>query len=179
MNDETGLWRQRPPSTYLPTGKVLTVSAQTLARTIAVLCEAGMVESACIWLGSLDDNGNGLVKALVVPQQENRPRNYSVHGEAMLKVAEFARAQSWTLVGAIHSHPGLSVEHSSYDDEMTPSRKAVSLVVPRYGQWSGPWPRGLGIHEYFEKYWHLLPEEQARQRVALSDEPEAQTYNFR
>ncbi|MGR5354382.1 Mov34/MPN/PAD-1 family protein, partial [Vibrio sp. DNB22_19_2] len=80
-----------------------------------------MVESACLWLGSLDSVGNGLVKAVVVPMQINRPQNYSVPGEAMMKVAELARAQGWTVVGAIHSHPGVGVEHSSYDDEMTPS----------------------------------------------------------
>jgi proteasome lid subunit RPN8/RPN11 len=37
---------------------------------------------------------------------------------SLLKVAELARAQGWTVVGAIHSHPGIDVEHSSYDDEM-------------------------------------------------------------
>jgi proteasome lid subunit RPN8/RPN11 len=179
MNDETLLWRPRPPSQYVPTGKVLTVSAHTLARTAAVLRAAGTVESACLWLGSLDDDANGVVNALVVPMQVNRPRNYSVPGEAMLKVAELARAQAWTVVGAVHSHPGIGVEHSRYDDEMTPSRRAVSIVMPGYGHWTGPWPRGLGVHEYFEKYWHLLSDEQARQRVVLFDTPEVQTFDLR
>lgn len=179
MNDETLLWRPRPPSRYVPTGKVLTVSPQTLARTAAVLRATGTVESACLWLGPLNDDANGVVKALVVPMQINRPRNYSVPGDAMLKVAELARAQAWTVVGAVHSHPGIGVEHSRYDDEMTPSRRAVSIVMPRYGHWSGPWPRGLGVHEYFEKYWHLLSDEHARQRVVLSDTPEVQTFDLR
>jgi hypothetical protein len=179
MKDEALLWRPRPPSRYVPTGKVLTVPAQTLARTAAVLRAAGLVESACLWLGTLDEDGNGLVKALVVPTQVNRPGNYSVPGEAMQKVADLARRQAWTVVGAIHSHPGKGVEHSRYDDEMTPSRRAVSLVVPRYGHWTDLWPRGLGVHEYFEKYWHLLPEEYARLRVVLSDAPEVQTFDLR
>jgi proteasome lid subunit RPN8/RPN11 len=179
MSDETGLWRPSPPSPYVPTGKVLTVPAKTLARTTAVLRSAGMVESACLWLGVLDDNGNGMVKALVVQGQVNRPRNYSVSGEAMLRVAALARAQGWTVVGAIHSHPGFDVEHSSYDDEMTPSRRAISVVVPRYGQWDGPWPTGLGVHEYFERYWHLLSDEHAQRRVSLSNEPEVQGFDLR
>lgn len=120
-----------------------------------------------------------LVKAVVVPMQINRPQNYSVPGEAMMKVAELARAQGWTVVGAIHSHPGVGVEHSSYDDEMTPSRRAVSIVFPRYGKWSGPWPRGLGVHEYFQGYWHLLSDEHAQSRVALSDGPEAPIFDLR
>lgn len=179
MNDETLQWRPRPPSEYVPTGKVLTVPARTLARTVAVLRAAGPVESACLWLGLLDENANGVVHALIVPTQINRPRNYSVPGEAMLKVAEVARAQAWTVIGAIHSHPGVDVEHSRYDDEMTPSRRAVSLVVPFYGHWSGPWPRGLGIHEYLDKYWHRLSDEHARKRVLLSDAPEVQTIDLR
>lgn len=173
------LWRPRPPSRYVPTGKVLTLSAQALARTAAVLRSAGAAESACLWLGSLDESASGVVKALVVPTQTNRPRNYSVPGEAMLKVAELARARGWTVVGAVHSHPGIGVEHSRYDDEMTPSRRAVSIVMPRYGHWSGPWPRGLGVHEYFEKYWHLLSDEHARQRVVISDSREIQAFDLR
>lgn len=179
MNDETMLWRPRPPSRYVPTGKVLTVPTQTLARTAAVLRATGMVESACLWLGPLDEKGNGQVKALAVPMQVNRPRNYVVPGAAMVKISELARSQGWTVVGAIHSHPGLGVEHSSYDDEMTPSRKAVSLVVPRYGHWADLWPRGLGVHEYFEKYWHLLSNEHAQLRVALADAPEVPVLDLR
>lgn len=179
MNDESTLWRPHPPSQYVPTGKQLAVPAQTLARTAAVLRAAGPVESACLWLGSLDKDGHGVVKALVVPMQINRPRNYLVPGNAMLKVAEFARTQAWTVVAAIHSHPGVCVEHSTYDDEMTPSRRAVSIVMPRYGHWAGSWPHALGVHEYFEKYWHLLSDEQALQRVVLSDSPEVQTFDLR
>lgn len=179
MNDEALLRRSPPPSHYIPTGKVLTVPTRTLARTSTTLCAAGMRESACLWLGMLDDEGNGLVKALVLPRQVNRPFNYSVSGEAMLQVADLARAHGWTVVGAIHSHPGHGVEHSSYDDEMTPSRRALSIVVPTYGRWSAPWPRGLGVHEYFEKYWHLLSDEHARKRVALSDADEAALIDLR
>jgi len=179
MNDEALLRRPPPPSNYVPTGKVLTVPSQTLARTSMALCAAGMRESACLWLGTLDDDGTGVVKALVLPKQANRPCNYSVSGEAMLQVADLARAHGWTVVGAVHSHPGYGVEHSRYDDEMTPSRRAVSIVFPAYGRWSGPWPRGLGAHEYFEKYWHLLSHEHARKRVALSDADEAPLIDLR
>ena len=179
MNDETLLWRPQPPSPYVPTGKMLTVSAQTVSRTAAVLRSAGMVESACLWLGALDEEGNGLVEAVVSPAQINRPRNYAVPGEAMLQVAALARKRGWTVVGAVHSHPGIGVEHSCHDDEMTPSRRAVSIVMPRYGHWAGPWPRGLGVHEYFENYWHLLSDEHAQRRVALSDGPEGQVFDLR
>lgn len=179
MTDETTMWRPQPPSPYVPSGKVLTVPSGTLARTAALLRSAGMVESACLWLGSLEDDGDGLVKGVVVPMQINRTRNYLVPSEAMLKVSELAKAHGWTVVGSIHSHPGRDVEHSRYDDEMTPSRRAVSVVIPNYGHWSGLWPHGLGVHEYFQKYWHFLSDEHARQRIALSDAPEIPVFDLR
>jgi proteasome lid subunit RPN8/RPN11 len=179
MNDESLLWRPHPPSPYVPTGKVLAVPASTLDRTIALLRSAGAVESACLWLGSLDDRGNGHVYAIVVPRQVNRPRNYSVPSAAMLEVADFARPRGWTVVGAVHSHPGQGVEHSRHDDRMTPSRRAVSIVAPYYGRWSGQWPRSLGVHEYFENYWHLLADSDARKRIVLFDTPDAQIFDLR
>lgn len=130
-------------------------------------------------LGTLDDDGNGLVHAVVVPKQINRPRNYVVPGEAMLEVACLARAHGWTVVGAIHCHPGNSVEHSSYDDQMTPSRRAVSIIWPNFGRCADEWPRGLGVHEYFENYWHLLSDADARTRVVLTDALQAQTFDLR
>jgi proteasome lid subunit RPN8/RPN11 len=179
MIDETNLWRPRPPSQYAPTGKVLSAATKTLARTGSILRRAGRVEAACLWLGELDDAGNGRVMAIVVPSQVNRPRNYSVTGEAMLEVAALARQHGWTVVGAIHSHPGSSVEHSTYDDQMTPSRRAISIISPSYGRWAGPWPQGLGVHEYFDRYWHLLSDEHARLRVRLTGEPEAAAFDLR
>lgn len=179
MNDESILWRPRPPSIYQPMGKVLTVPGQMLIQTAETLRAFGRLEAACLWLGTLDERGNAGARALVVPAQVNRQRNYSVPGSSMLAVAELARRFDWTVVGAVHSHPGGSVEHSSYDDEMTPSRRAVSIVMPSYGNWSGQWPRGLGVHEYFEGYWHLLSEAEASARVQVSSEASSQTFDLR
>lgn len=169
MTNEASLWRAPPPCPYAPTGKVLMVSASTVTRTASILQTVGRNESACIWLGELDETGNGVVRAVVVPAQINRPGSYLVPSGSMLQVSQYARSAGWTVVGAIHSHPGEGVEHSQYDDEMTPSRRAVSIVFPRYGAWSAPWPIGLGVHEYYEKYWHLLSPDHAQARVQLDD----------
>jgi proteasome lid subunit RPN8/RPN11 len=69
----------------------------------------------------------------------------------------------------VHSHPGVDTEHSEYDDEMMPSRKALSVVVPCHGRWPiEAWPRDIGIHEFVDNYWHLLTPRQANERVLLS-----------
>ncbi|MCZ2113446.1 MAG: Mov34/MPN/PAD-1 family protein [Anaerolineae bacterium] len=179
MLDETLLWRSRPLTPYVPTGKVLSVPSAALATTIAKLRRTGAVEASCLWLGSLDKDGNGQVAAVAVPKQFNRPRNYAVPGEAMVEVSALARSRGWTVVAAIHSHPGASVEHSVYDDEMTPSRRAVSIVFPYYGHWSGPWPSGLGVHEYMRKYWYLLSEREAQLRVRFFENLPIYVADFR
>ena len=145
--DETLLWRPRPPSPYANTSKLLIVPSAAISKTASTLESSGKVESACLWLGPMDEAGNASVAAVVVPKQANQPRNYLVPGEAMLEVSAAARAQGWTLVAAIHSHPGSGVEHSTYDDQMTPSRKAIAIVFPNYGNWRNAWPYGLGVHE--------------------------------
>jgi hypothetical protein len=67
----------------------------------------------------------------------------------------------------IHTHPGLGVEHSRYDDAHANSRRALSVVLPFYGRWHGVWPRGIGVHEFQSSYWHLLSDADAGRRVAI------------
>jgi len=177
--NEDNLWRPRPPSLYQPTGRVAKVPAGVLPHTLNVLRSAGNAEAACFWLGTLSDSGNGIVNAVVVPKQTNRRGNYEVPGPAMLEVANLARSRGWTIVVAVHSHPGLSVEHSIYDDHMTPSRRAVSVVFPNYGRWEGPWPSNVGVHEYSGNYWHLLPDNHAQQRIEFVADHSFETVHLR
>lgn len=170
---EHGVWRAPPPTPYVWGGQVLSVSAATVALTSAALRSAGAVEAACVWLGPMDSEGNAQVAAVIMPRQMNRARNYVIAGDAVLEVANYGRSQGWTVVGAVHSHPGPSVEHSTYDDEMTPSRRAVSIVFPCYGNWVGPWPRGLGVHAFAARYWHFLTEAEAERRVRIDNGQQA------
>lgn len=173
MDQETGIWRPAPQRLYEWGGQSLAVSIATLQLTAAALQSIRTMEAACLWLGPMDEAGNAKAEAVVMPKQVNRPRNYNISGNAMLEVANFGRSKGWTVVGSIHSHPGPSVEHSIYDDEMTPSRRAVSIVFPNYGHWTGSWPRNLGVHSYFGGYWHLLSDANATRRVELRDGPQA------
>ena len=97
----------------------------------------------------------------------------------MQEVAVVARPRKWTLVAAVHSHPGNSVEHSEYDDEMAPSRSALSLVFPNYGTWQGIWPSGVGVHEFIDNYWHLLPAADAIKRVVIVNDIGSQLFDLR
>lgn len=166
-------WRAPPPIPYVWGGQCLAVSAATLALTAAALRSVGRREAGCLWLGPTDDEGNTRAAAVIMPKQLNRAGNYAVSAGALLEVANVGRPRGWTVVGAIHSHPGTFVEHSRFDDEMTPSRRAVSIVFPCYGDWRGPWPSNLGVHSYSGDYWHRLTDSEAAKRVKVDDEAQA------
>lgn len=169
MKDDSIPWRPAPPSPYRATGRRTVASTRALRLTGELLRAVGPLEAACLWLGRFDPHGDAVVEGLVVPKQANRPRNYSISANAMQEVAAVARPNKWTLVASVHSHPGSSVEHSEYDDRMAPSRSALSLVFSHYGHQEGPWPIGIGVHEYIDNYWHLLPAPAAESRISFAD----------
>ncbi len=179
IKDDSTLWRPRPPTPYRPSGRTTRTNSLVLATTLHMLRSAGRTEAGCLWLGKFEDSGDALVEAVVVPKQTNRARNYSIAAGAMQQVAVIARPRKWTLIAAVHSHPGNSVEHSEYDDQMVPSRSALSLVFANYGVSQGKWPDGVGVHEFIDNYWHLLPAAEAAKRVAFADSLPSQFFDLR
>jgi hypothetical protein len=170
--------RPPPTSRYRDSGKILIAPSNLLAETTAALRSVPNREAACLWLGHTDAT-TARVEALVIPRQANRRLNYSISAEAMQSVAEYAGPQEWRLLANIHSHPGVDVEHSVYDDQMMPSCKALSLVFPRYGQWKADWPVGIGVHEYIDGYWYLLSEAAAPGRIQWAPEMPLVTKDLR
>ena len=125
------------------------------------------MEACCFWYGLRDETGGGQVLAVVVPRQRNTWGNYSVTAETMTGVSDHTRPHGWLNLSQVHTHPGRSVTHSWYDDDNANSRKALSIVIPNYGAWNEQWPRGIGVHEFQEGYWHLLSEKTATYRTAI------------
>lgn len=162
--DEFGFRRPQPTSRYRASGKILEAPSSLLAKTTAILRSVPDREAACLWLGYAEET-TARVEALIVPAQINGRLNYSISDYAMQAVASYARLQRWRLLANVHSHPGIDVEHSAYDDTMMPSRKALSLVFPRYGQSNPSWPVGIGVHEFIDGYWHLLSETATSDRI--------------
>jgi hypothetical protein len=93
--------------------------------------------------------------------------NYHVDPAAMSEMLSIV-PDDWKPLAQIHCHPGKGVEHSRYDDEMASSKRALSIVFPFYGRWTGPWPDDVGVHEWQDDYWHLLPPQEAAKRVRLT-----------
>ena len=92
--------------------------------------------------------------------------NYSVSTEALTAIVQ-GLPDGFKPLAQIHSHPHAGVEHSRYDDRLTSSKKALSIVFPHYGRYRGSFPVGLGVHEWQDGYWHLLAAAEAAQRVVI------------
>lgn len=174
-------WSSRPAYRYQLPAKVMRVPLSALQQTLKVFNEyrSMRVEAVCFWYGSRDAFGNAAVKAVVVPPQQNHFAKYEVDADAIELIATATRKRGWLNLCQIHTHPGGCVQHSGYDDEHAVSRKALSLVFPRYGLWRGKWPELVGVHEFQAGQWHLLRRNDARQRVQFVADIQADLLDLR
>ncbi|HWV46959.1 MAG TPA: hypothetical protein VN039_13220 [Nitrospira sp.] len=166
MNDEDLELRPQPRQPYQLGASCVVVPILALEGTLGLLRRAGRLESAVFWYGTKDAAGNATVSYVVAPQQLSRPRNYHVPAASVGDMVRRLKP-GWKPIAQIHSHPGDAVEHSNYDDRMAISTRALSLVVPRYGHWSGTFPERIGVHEWQNNYWYLLTMAHARSRIRL------------
>lgn len=172
--------RPPAPGPYRASGRVLALPTTTLSETARILRTAGSREACCLWLGTRSAGGIERVEAIAVPHQTNRPLNYAIDPQGMQAVNAVAKEHRWTLIANVHSHPGVDPEHSEYDDAMMPSRKALSVVIPHYGRWPVEnWPRGLGVHEFVDDYWHLLTPGQVATRAILGADRDVHVWDLR
>lgn len=168
MESEDDLMRPRPLRPYQPGNIRLNLPESALKATLALLQRAGARESGLFWYGPKDQAGNGRVAYVAAPRQLMTWGNYHVPADALSEVVR-GLDEGWSPLAQVHSHPGLRIEHSRYDDRMASTRKALSLVFPSYGRPRDPFPAGVGVHEFQHDYWHLLDAVNAARRVVLCD----------
>jgi hypothetical protein len=120
--------------------------------------------------GDRNSNGDTLVRAVVVPRQENHWGNYHVSADAMGEVALATNDTDWVNIAQLHTHPGAWVDHSPYDDRVANSVRAISVVIPGYGRDASSWPSFLGVHEWQEGYWHRLDSAASAKRMKVVDD---------
>ena len=166
MEAEDDLFRPAPARPYAPVNLRLQVPTDAVRATLELLQRAGKRESGLFWYGPRDTAGNGLVQYMAAPRQRMSWGNYHVSPEALAEIVH-RLPEGWKPLAQVHSHPGLRVEHSNYDDRMISTRRALSLVFPSYGRTTAVFPRGVGVHEWQNDYWHLLDEATAKLRVII------------
>jgi hypothetical protein len=175
-------WRlSLPASPYRTTSAVLSVPERAIELTLGVFAAyvERRVESGSFWYGDRDGAGGGIVRAVVVPDQTNAWGNYHVSAAAMEAVADATRLRGWRNLAQLHTHPGRVVEHSPYDDVHANSRRALSLVFPSYGERDAIGLSLIGVHEWQNDYWHLLPPAAAATRIAVVGDGEVSLIDTR
>lgn len=153
LNEGAGR-RASAPCRYRYDGSTLILPRNAWNGTLVLLQKAGRRESCVFWYGTRD-NKRAQVLGAIAPRQKMSWGNYHVEPDAMSEMVDLL-PEGWRPLAQIHSHPGRIVEHSRYDDEMVSSKRILSIVFPRYGLKSWPWPYGVGVHEYQSGYWHRL-----------------------
>lgn len=78
-----------------PRRPALAVPADTIRMTSAFFRSIKRMEACCFWFGKRSQTESATVEAIIVPRQRNRAGNYHVEADAMLRVAEVARAHEW------------------------------------------------------------------------------------
>ncbi|RUM13496.1 hypothetical protein EFD56_27980 [Rhizobium phaseoli] len=177
MQDEDFLRRPAAPQPYSLTPAILYLSSDAVHATHKLLQRAGRNESCVFWYGERHGD-NASVHSIRAPVQRSRRGNYHVEPESMSEMVRDLRA-AWRPLAQIHSHPGVEVEHSRYDDAMVSSRRILSIVFPYYGRPIANWPSDIGVHEWQLNYWHMLSSADAMARVRLREFADVEVRDFR
>jgi len=148
------------------TPEYLTLSSALWQATLDALTpyRVSRVEGGCLWYGQRDVRA---VRAEVVgiPRQTNRPRNFAISPEALAELNALI-PDDLVVVAQVHLHPGIATTHSQWDNEMMVSRRAFSLVLPRYA--ARPCDvHTVGVHVHDGRGWVKLREAEGRRRVIV------------
>lgn len=138
---------------------------RTTLAALAPYCER-RVEGGCLLYGRREGEE---ARALVVgvPHQVNRARNFEIPADALAALSA-AIPDGLIVVAQVHSHPGTDTTHSRLDDALMVSRRAFSLVLPRYAAHPSE-PASAGVHIYDGSGWVKLTPAAARCRVIVDE----------
>ena len=137
------------------------------------------VEVCCFWYGVHVSGTESAARAVVIPQQINRPYNFEVPSDGIAAMSIATRERGWKNLAQLHTHPDIDVEHSDYDDRQVNSRRALSIVIPNYGTRQEEWLNGAAVHEFQNDYWHQLSFSDAKRRVCIVESGESEIVDIR
>jgi len=153
-----------------PVTDVLSMHPRTFEITCAAFADTRRhrLECGLFWYGNKSQAGAFEVVAIVVPKQRNYEGFYFIEGEAIEEMSDHTREFGWINLAQVHTHPSAWVDHSTYDDDHTNSRNALSIVMPHYGRLATDLLKVIGVHEFLDEKWRYLTLRRARQRIYLN-----------
>lgn len=135
----------------------------------------GARETACVWLGDQDREREVAREVIFLddlPGTVGRRLQHRTSREAVRILIDRARELGLTIVGDVHTHPGLWVDLSDVDRAHPIEYRIglLALVFPAFAK--GP-PRfeGIGVHEYLGSCeWKTFEDHEVAQRLVLEEE---------
>lgn len=124
------------------------------------------VEAGCYWYGLRAASRDGAVVLVGIPRQTARPRNFDVSPDDLAALSETVSTLGLACLAQVHTHPGIDVAHSCWDDSHAVSIKALSVVLPEYGGVPVTW-KSIGVHRYEDGRWRRLSEREAMDAVVI------------
>jgi proteasome lid subunit RPN8/RPN11 len=127
---------------------------------------AGEYHENVLYLGGRRAGLRAVALTVLQPYATTTPGSFRTGAAAHQNAFRLLRRHNLELIGQVHCHPGVSVEHSDGDDENAIIRHDGfwSLVVPDYGQ-AGMSLAKTGFHCYSEGAFRLLSSDAAARRV--------------
>jgi proteasome lid subunit RPN8/RPN11 len=131
------------------------VSINILNRTVDVLRQSNHSqphEGVAYWAGRRVGD-EYFITTCIAPTAQTTYGSFDTSSHTNAKVIIYLASASLELLGQVHSHPGVFVDHSDGDDEraLMPYEGFLSIVVPHYAH-RGMRPLAMcGIH-IFEKF---------------------------
>jgi hypothetical protein len=169
--DAMRLWREQPIDDALA-GCSLTIPASVIGETERLLRTYGTEGEAhegVVYLAGREHGGESVALCALSPVAVTSPGSFQTHSDANARVVQILGDLSLTLIGQVHSHPGLWVGHSVGDDEGALVRFAGywSLIVPFFAR-DGMLPIDrCGVHLYQRGHFSQLSTSAVHHRIRV------------
>jgi hypothetical protein len=105
---------------------------------------------------------------LTLPNATMHPTHFTVSGDAMSEAGKHFRELGMQRLAQVHTHPGVEVRHSPFDDENAYCQMdgSLSIVIPEHAR-RRPNLGECGVHLREEAGWRLLTTKEVVRVIAL------------
>jgi proteasome lid subunit RPN8/RPN11 len=155
--------------------QITCIPANVVARTIELLRQSGTRtdphEGIVYWAGRRH-GAESVVTTCIAPAAATTRGSFDTSAETNARVIMALAKAGLELLGQVHSHPGLFVDHSHGDDEnaLMPYKGFFSIVVPAYAR-KGMLPLGIcGVHVFEGAYFRRLSQPELDSRFRVVDD---------
>lgn len=147
-----------------------------IKRTEAVLQEYGNHEDpheGLVYWGGTIDNATIRVTAVFAPETDSSYGRVSTSYSTNSQYVTYLDNKRIIHIGQVHSHPGMSINHSEGDDQWTAfkSKGLISIVVPQFCKYGILPIQQCGVHRYENGQFIKLNSTYVKKHITITREP--------